>query len=99
MGDTGQIPWMTKKLIEQRYEFVNLARQPDANVAGLCRRFGLSRKCAYKWLERFAQGGKAALADRPRRPKRSPRQLTPPQEAALVALRQRHPCWGARATA
>ena len=87
---------MTKKVIEQRYEFVMLARVPGANVSALCRRFGLSRECAYKWLRRFAAGGKAALADRSRRPTHSPARLTAAQEQAVVALRQRHPSWGAR---
>jgi len=87
---------MTKKVIEQRYEFVQLARVPGANVSALCRRFGLSRDCAYKWLKRYAAGGKAALADRSRRPAHSPGRLSAAQEAALVELRQRHPSWGAR---
>lgn len=90
------MPWMTKKVIEQRYEFVMLAQVAGANVAALCRRFGLSRECAYKWLRRFKAGGKAALADRSRRPTQSPARLTVAQEQALVQLRQRHPSWGAR---
>jgi transposase InsO family protein len=87
---------MTKDLIEQRYEFVTLASVPGANVAELCRRFGLSRDCAYKWLRRFKAGGKAALADRSRRPKSSPRQLKAPREQLLIGLRHKHPTWGAR---
>jgi transposase InsO family protein len=90
------MPWMTKNLVEQRYEFVILARAPGACVAELCRRFGLSRQCGYKWLRRFAAGGKAALADRSRRPRRSPEQLCAKRERALVALRKKHPAWGAR---
>jgi len=90
------MPWMTKKLIEQRYELVRLAREPGANVAALCRRFGVSRKCAYKWLGRFERGGQAALTDRSRRPTHSPQRLPLVQEKAVVELRQRHPSWGAR---
>lgn len=90
------MPWMTKKVIEQRYEFVLLAQVPGANVSALCRRFGLSRDCAYKWLRRFKAGGKAALVDRSRRPTHSPARLTAAQEQAVVELRARHPCWGAR---
>ena len=90
------MPWMTKKPIEQRYELVSLARAPGANVAELCRRFGVSRPCLYKWLRRFAEGGRAALEERSRRPQHSPGQLTPERAAALVELRKRHPCWGAR---
>ena len=38
--------------MDLRLEFVMLARQPGANVAALCRRFGISRKTGYKWLRR-----------------------------------------------
>jgi transposase-like protein len=34
--------------MELRMEFVMLAGQPGANVAALCRRFGISRKTGYK---------------------------------------------------
>ncbi|MDF9432876.1 IS481 family transposase, partial [Cupriavidus gilardii] len=47
---------------EQREEFVGLARRADANIAQLCRRFGISRKTGYKWLNR------EDLDDRTRRP-------------------------------
>jgi transposase len=39
-------------LMELRAAFVALAAQEAANVAVLCRRFGISRKTAYKWLGR-----------------------------------------------
>src|SRR5215213_9568476 len=72
IGDTSTMPWMTKDLIEQRCEFVTLASVPGANVAGLCRRFGLSRQCGYKWLRRFAKGGKAALVNQVQTPSPQP---------------------------
>src|SRR4051812_44755198 len=68
-----------------REEFVMLATADGANVSALCRRFGISRKCGYKWQGRYraaagdgpgpaaAGGPSAALADRSRRPHRSPR--------------------------
>jgi|SRR5215204_5075618 len=96
IGDTSTMPWMTKDLIEQRYEFVTLASVPGANVAGLCRRFGLSRQCGYKWLQRFAKGGKAALVNQSRRPHHSPAQLSSDQEKPIIKLRRTHPTWGAR---
>jgi transposase InsO family protein len=75
---------------DQREEFVRLARQPDANVSELCRRFAISRKTGYKWLQR------EDLEDRSRRPKSSPGKTAEAREAQVVALRTRHPAWGAR---
>ncbi|WP_155983587.1 helix-turn-helix domain-containing protein, partial [Rubrivivax benzoatilyticus] len=46
------MPWSAVTVKDQRQEFVGLARQADANVSELCRRFGISRKTGYKWLSR-----------------------------------------------
>lgn len=79
-----------------RREFIALALQPDSNRRELCRRFGISPKCAYKWLSRFAQSGEAGLEAHSRRPLNSPTRSTPALESAVVELRQAHPCWGGR---
>jgi transposase InsO family protein len=75
-----------------------LARRAEANVAALCRRFGVSRKTGYKWLVRFARDD-AGLGDRSRRPHRSPAQTPASIEAAVIELRRRHPAWGGRTLA
>jgi transposase InsO family protein len=90
------MPWPVKDLLTVRLEFVQLALRPDANVRQLCRRFGVSPTVAYRWLARFAAGGEAALADRSRRPRHSPRRTAPEVEQAVVELRRQHPAWGAR---
>jgi transposase InsO family protein len=79
-----------------RREFVMLAQQEGANFAELCRRQGIQRRIGYKWLERYRLEGEAGLLDRSRRPSGSPQRTAPEVEAAVVALRQKHPCWGAR---
>lgn len=89
--------WKECDRMASRREFLELARVEGANVAELCRRFGVSRKTGYKWLARVRdEGDDASLADRSRRPKtfRSP---TPPDvEGAVLALRELHPVWGGR---
>ncbi|RYG56008.1 MAG: IS481 family transposase, partial [Alphaproteobacteria bacterium] len=84
------MPWSQTTLREHREEFVRLARQPDANVSELCRRFGISRKTGYKWL------GREDGQDRSRRPDTSPTRTPAEQEAQIVAVRAEHPAWGAR---
>jgi transposase-like protein len=90
------MPWPVKDLISMRLEFVSLARQPEANVRQLCRRFGLSPTIAYKWLARFEEGGLEALRDQSRRPKQSPARTAAALEEKIVTLRRAHPAWGAR---
>jgi transposase InsO family protein len=79
-----------------RLEFVALARQPGANVALLARRFGISRKTAYKWMARAGAGGPEALADRSRRPHTCPARTPEPLEQLVLRLRDEHPAWGGR---
>lgn len=79
-----------------RTEFVVLASAGGANVRALCRRFGISPTTAYKWLGRYRQGGVAGLVDRSRRPRHSPRRTPSAVEAAVLALRDARPAWGAR---
>ena len=45
--------WQEVSIVSSRNEFVTLASQAGANIAGLCRRFGISRTTGYKWLGRF----------------------------------------------
>jgi transposase InsO family protein len=89
------MPWLEVSVMELRVEFVTLARQEGANIAALCRRYGISRKTGYKWLARAA-GDTPDLGDRPRRPRRSPRRTPPAMERAVLAVRSEHPCWGGR---
>jgi transposase InsO family protein len=79
--------------MQLRTEFIALVEQ-GGNVRQLCRRFGISPTTAYKWLGRHRQG--ACLADRSRRPARSPGRSEAATEQAVLALRQAHPAWGAR---
>jgi transposase InsO family protein len=92
--------WTEKSVMSLRQEFVHLARQDGANRRALCRRFGISPKTGYKWLERAEQAlpdlRGAALLDLSRRPKSSPTRSPLAVEQLVVALRQEHPAWGGR---
>ena len=89
------MPWRTLTPMSQRLEFVILASQRGVAFRELCRRFAVSRKTGYKWLARYQAGGAAALADRSRKPRRSPQQIAPGLAAAVMALRQ-ETMWGSR---
>jgi len=80
--------------MDSRDEFVSLAAAEGANVAMLCRRFGISRKTGYKWLNRHKRGG--PLSDRSRRPSASPSRTPSEIEAQVLALREQRPSWGGR---
>jgi transposase InsO family protein len=81
---------------EQRVEFAVRALRGTEPLSRLCREFGISRPTGYKWLERYREGGVAAIAERSRRPLHSPTQIEAELEARIMALRQVYPDWGAR---
>ena len=45
------MPWKEVTAVSLRKEFIALALLPDSNISDLSRRFGISRKTAYKWLQ------------------------------------------------
>jgi transposase InsO family protein len=90
------MPWDAMSTQDLRFEFVVEASREGANVRQLCRRFGVSPKTGYKWLERFRAAGKPGLADRGRRPLSCPRRSEAEIETAALAVRKAHPAWGGR---
>jgi transposase InsO family protein len=90
------MPWRETSPMEQRLEFVQEYESGLFTMTKLAAQYGISRKSGYKWLERFAVEGPAGLFDRSRRPQTSPHATDPELIDALVALRRRHPRWGAR---
>jgi transposase InsO family protein len=86
--------WREASVVELRREFCLLASLEGANVAALCARFGISRQTGHLWLKRHRAG--EPLEDRSRRPARSPGRSSVTIEAAVLAVRDEHPAWGAR---
>jgi transposase-like protein len=62
------MPWKSISIMENRQEFVRLARQGGVSIAELCRRFGISRQTGFTYLRRHGEAGEVGLADRSRRP-------------------------------
>ena len=90
------MPWQECSSMSQRRELVALCKADGANVAELCRRFGVSRKTGYKWLGRAGKGDDPKLLDRSRRPRRSPKRSSDSVESAVLGVRAQHPVWGGR---
>ena len=90
------MPWKARTTMSLRFEFVKFALVDGSNIAELCRRFQISRKTGYKWIHRFLLEGFSGLADRSRRPRKSPTKTSDDLENAILMVRQRHPAWGGR---
>lgn len=90
------MPWKHVDMTTLRQEFVLLALQEGANRRDLCRRFSISPKTGYKWIERFKAQGARGLLEQSRKPLQMPLRATDAVEAKAVALRDEHPTWGGR---
>ena len=82
--------------MDQRVQFIADYQRAVFDIAELARRYGISRKTAYKWIERYEIGGPAELVDRSRRPAHCPHRTPPAIIAALLEVLRHHPTWGAK---
>jgi transposase len=82
--------------MEQRVQFIRDWLTRRHAVSELCARYGVSRKTGYKWIERYMADGPDGLRDRSHQVQLVHNKTAPHVEQALLALRQRHPSWGAK---
>ena len=90
------MPWRETSPMEQRLEFVREYATELFTMSELAEQYGISRKTGYKWVAEYAAHGAGGLCDRSRRPHHSPHATATELKDALLALRRRHPCWGAK---
>src|SRR5438445_3348065 len=88
------MPWREMSPVEQRLEFVREYETELFTMTELAAQYGISRKTAYKWLERYQADGVDGLRDQSRRPHHSPHATELVE--TLLAQRRRHPRWGAK---
>lgn len=88
------MPWMETVPMEQRTQFIDDVQEGYYTMTELCARYGISRKTGYKWLERFAEGGRRGLADRSRAPHSCPHRIDDDVANRLCDARRKHPDWG-----
>jgi transposase InsO family protein len=87
------MPWKEHRVVDLREKFVLAALEPGAQVAELSREYGVSRKTAYKWLERFRKRGSDGLLDMSRRPHRY-EQTKGELVLGVLEARGKHQYWG-----
>jgi putative transposase len=88
------MPWKINSAIGERWRLVRSLLRNEESLSHWCRVFGISRKTAYKWRVRFTHGGRWALRDRSRRPRRQARRLHGRWRHRIGRVRRQHPHWG-----
>ena len=81
--------------MEERARFVLSYESGTYQMTELCRRYGISRQCGYKWWQRYEQEGLEGLGDRSRTPQHSPQQVSSEIVEAMVRERKRYG-WGGK---
>src|SRR3972149_6398616 len=76
---------------EERERFLEDYGLNYYTVTDLADRFGISRKTAHKWIDRFQQSGHGGFLEPSRRP---PPQTAPAFVKEILELRSVHPRWG-----
>lgn len=80
----------------ERVKFIQDYQSGLCSLAELCRKYAISRKTAYKWIERFECEQFDGLKDRSRAAHNHPNALDDELEQEILDMRAAHPTWGAR---
>jgi transposase InsO family protein len=80
--------------MDQRVAFIADWLRDEWTMTELAERYGISRKTAYKWVERYELDPEHGLAERSRAPKHHGRATAEAIRDAVLALRRQHPRWG-----
>lgn len=86
--------WKETCAMEERFRFMQDYKADEWSMAELCRRYGVSRKTGYKWLERYENEGPQGLQDQSRAPDCHPNEVVKEVAEEVLELRRQHPHWG-----
>lgn len=81
--------------MDERVEFIVECRRDELSMTELCRKYGISRKTGYKWLDRFDEGDWSSLQDRSRA-RLTQNRIGEEVVARIVEARKQLPTWGPR---
>src|SRR5579884_3322886 len=88
------MPWKETCAMDQRTRFVLDACDHERPLTELCTEYGISRKTAYKWLNRYRSEHLDGLKNRSRAPLQHGLQRPAELLDAVIGLRERYPWWG-----
>lgn len=87
------MPWKECRVSDERMKMVYRYLEGE-KISDLAREFGVSRKTAHKFIQRFERFGPEGLGDRSRRPHRIARSTASEIERLIVNFRLARPTWG-----
>lgn len=87
------MPWLETDPVKERKKLIVEWLSGDFTVTELSERHGVSRRTAYKWIDRYESEGPDGLRDRSRRPRHCPWAAEPEvlEEACRIRMSRRTP--------
>jgi putative transposase len=90
------MPWKETDIMELRIRFIQDWLTRTHSVVDLCALYGISRKSAYKWIDRYMTDGPDWARERSHQAYVVHNKTPPQVEQALLQMRALHGSWGAR---
>lgn len=90
------MPWNETNAMEQRIQFIQDWLRRTHHLSDLCALYAISRKSAYKWIDRYMNDGADWAMDRTHEAALVHNRTSPEVEHALLQMRLLHRTWGAR---
>lgn len=90
------MPWSETTPMNQKVQFMSDYLRQHLAMSELCQLYGISRKTAYKWVDRYLRMGPAGLEDRSRRPHHAHNATSSDIVEAILESRRKHPSWGGK---
>ncbi len=87
------MPWKETKVEDKRKMFIKFYLDDEASITSLCREFEVSRKTAYKWIERFKELGDEGLKDQ-RRARINQTQTDEELVQSILSVKNKRLTWG-----
>lgn len=80
--------------MDQRVALIADWLREEWTITELARRYGVTAKTVYKWVERYEVDRASGLLERSRAPRQHGRVTASAVRAAVLTLRRQHPTWG-----
>jgi transposase InsO family protein len=90
------MPFKGVDVMDVKKEFVLKSLDDRIVFSQLCREYGITTKCGYKWQKRFLTEGFAGLEEHSRKPLTNSRKIPESVSVEILRIKKLHPLWGAK---
>lgn len=88
------MPWKVTDAMDQKIELIRYWKNSQMTITDLSSIFGVSRKTAYKWINRYGKEGPIGLIARPRNPLQHPNATNNETVEKIMSAKNQHKRWG-----